>query len=433
MGLKIAVIGAASSYTPELFANLIELYEQLEVERVTLVDLNLEKVNFIAGVCNRLLEGSNRKIKVGVTQHRQEAIAGADFIILQIRVGGLAARVRDERLPMEFDMVGNETTGAGGFVCALRTVPVALEIAQDIERLSPKAWLLNLSNPAGIVTEALLKHSQLRTVGFCNIPINTQHTISEILDVPPARVRLDSFGLNHLSWVRGAYVDGQEMLQPLIAKVRTRRSILYRHGLVDSLIDPEWLQTLGLIPGWYLRYFYYTGKVLEEDRHGLRSKGEKDMIAEEKLRQIYATSGYNEAARQILESKGGAQYYLPVLQVIDSIVHDRGEVVVVDVRNGGALPDLPPEVCVEVPARIYKERVDSLPAGPMPLNVRGLAQTVKTYEELTVEAVVTGDRRTALAALMANPLVGTYPKARHFFERVLENERPFLRQFFKDG
>ena len=433
MGLKIAVIGAASSYTPELFANLIELYAQIEVERVTLVDLNLEKVNFIAGVCNRLLEGSNKKIKVGVTQHRQEAISGADFIILQIRVGGLEARVRDERLPMEFDLVGNETTGAGGFVCAIRTVPVALEIAQDIERLSPKAWLLNLSNPAGIVTEALLKHSQVRTVGFCNIPINTQYTISEILDVPPATVQLDSFGLNHLSWVRGAYVDGQEMLQPLITKGHTRRSILYRLGLVDSLIDPEWLQTLGLIPGWYLRYFYYTGKVLEADRHSLRSKGEKDMTAEEKLRQIYATSGYNETARHILKSKGGAQYYLPVLQVIDSIVHDRGEVVVVDVRNGGAMPDLPPEVCVEVPARIYKERIDPLPSGPMPLNVRGLAQTVKTYEELTVKAVITGDRRTALAALMANPLVGTYPKARQFFERVLENERSFLRQFFKDG
>lgn len=433
MGLKIAVIGAASSYTPELFANLSELYAQLDVEHVTLVDLNLDKVNFIAGVCNRLLERSNKKITVSSTQRRQEAIAGADFVILQIRVGGLEARVRDERLPMEFDMVGNETTGAGGFVCALRTVPVALEIAKDIEHLSPQAWLLNLSNPAGIVTEALLKHSPVRTVGFCNIPINTQYTLSEILDVPPPMVRLDSFGLNHLSWVRGAYIEGQEMLQPLIAKVRTRHSTLYRHGLVDSLIDPEWLQTLGMIPGWYLRYFYYTGKVLEEDRQSLRSKGEKDMVAEEKLRQIYATSGYDESARKILESKGGAQYYLPVLQVIDSIVHDRGDVIVVDVRNSGALPDLPTEVCVEVPARIFKERIDPLPSGPMPLNVRGLVQTVKAYEELTIKAVITGDRRTALAALMANPLVGTYPKARHFFERVLENERPFLEQFFKDG
>jgi len=430
MSLKIAVIGAASSYTPELFANLIEQSGQLDVERVTLMDLNLEKLTFIAEVSKRLLTEANYPIEVVATQDRHQAIAEADFIILQIRVAGLAARARDEHLPMEFDMVGNETTGAGGFVCALRTVPIALEISREVERLAPKAWLLNLSNPAGIITEALLKHSHLHTVGFCNIPINTQYTLSKILAVPPSKIRLDSFGLNHLSWVRGAYVDGQELLQPLIAKAHTRRSALYQRGLVDSLIDPDWLQTIRLIPGWYLRYFYYPTQVLEEDRRSLLSKGEQDMLAEEKIRQIYSTSGYNSAARQILEAKGGAQYYLPVLQVIDSIAHDRGEVVVVDVRNGSTLPELPPDVCVEVPARIYREHIEPLPSGSMPLGVRGLVQAVKVYEELTIESAITGNRRTAIEALVANPLVGSYPKARQFFDRVLENEHTVLPQFF---
>jgi 6-phospho-beta-glucosidase len=430
MGIKITVIGGASSYTPELFANLIEFRERLDVDQVTLMDLNSEKLAFIADVCERVLGGAHTGIKLVTTQHHEEAIAGADFIILQIRVGGLAARVRDERLPMEFDMVGNETTGAGGFVCGLRTVPVAMEIARYVERLAPEAWLLNLSNPAGIVTEAFLKHSQVRAVGFCNIPINTTYGLAEVLGVEPSQIRLDSFGLNHLSWTRGVYIGDEEMLQPLIVATHSRNSSLYQHGLVDSLIDPEWLRALGMIPGWYLRYFYYPKQILDKDRQSSRSRGEADMLAEERLREIYSTAGYGQEARRVLEAKGGARYYLSVLKVVDSIVHDSGKVAVVDVRNGNALPDLPPEVCVEVPARIGRDHVDPLPMGRMPLSVRGLVQAVKTYEELTVEAALTGDQGTAMAALMVNPLVGSYPKARAFLERVLENERPYLPPFF---
>jgi len=431
MGLKIAVIGAASSYTPELFANLMELREHLDVEQVTLMDPNLEKVTFIAEVSRRLLVGSGMKLQIITTQERQGAITGADFIILQIRIGGLAGRIRDEKLPMEFDLVGNETTGAGGFISALRTVPVALEIAQDIERISPKAWLMNLSNPAGIVTEALLKHSNVRTLGFCNIPINTQYALSAILQVPPASIQLESFGLNHVSWVRAVMVDGQERLQPLIAAARSRRSVLYRNGLVEDLIEPDWLRTLGMLPGWYLRYFYYPRQVLKQDKDSLRSEGEADLLAEEKLRLIYSTEGFGLEARRILEAKGGAQYYLPVLQAMVSIVHDRGEVVIADVRNGSALPDLPPEVCVEVPARIGRDSIEPLGMGPMPLCVRGLVQTLKAYEELTIQAAITGDHGAAVAALVTHPLVGSYPKARAFFDRALQNETAYLHQFLK--
>ena len=422
MAIKIAVIGAASSYTPELFSNLIDFRGQLDVEQVTLMDPNLEKVTLIAEVSRRLLEGSDMRIQIVTTQERKEAIAGADFIILQIRVGGLAARIRDERLPMEFGLVGNETTGAGGFACALRTIPVAVDIGRDIEQISPQAWLMNLSNPAGIVTEAILKHTRVHTIGFCNIPINTQYDLGKVLHVPPSRIRLDSIGLNHLSWVRGAYVDEQEMLQPLIEKTRSRRSVLYREGLVDELIDPEWLQSLRMIPGWYLRYFYYPEQVLEEDRRRVRSYGEEDLLAEEKLMQIFSTTGYNQEARQILASKGGAQYYLPVLHVIDSMIYDRGELVIVDVRNGSALPDLPPEGCVEIPARISNQAVEPIPLGPLPLCVRGLVQSVKAYEELTIQAAMNLDRGAAMAALMVHPLVGTYPKTREFLNRALENE-----------
>lgn len=422
MGLKIAVIGAASSYTPELFSNLIDFRDGLDVEQVTLMDPNLEKVSLIAEVSRRLLEESDMGIKVMTTQQRKEAIAEADFIFLQIRVGGLAARIRDERLPMEFGLVGNETTGAGGFACALRTVPIAVDIARDIEQIAPKAWLMNLSNPAGIVTEAILKHTRVHTIGFCDIPINTQYELSKVLHVPPSRIRLDSFGLNHLSWVRGAYVDEQEMLESLIAKASSRRSVLYRQGLVEELIDPEWLQTLQMLPGWYLRYFYYPERILEEDRRRARSDGEEDLLAEEKLMQIYSTTGYDQEARHILASKGGAQYYLTVLQVIDSMIHDRGELVIADVRNGSAMPELPAEVCVEVPARISRQAVEPIPVGTMPLCVRGLVQAVKAYEELTIQAAIKRDRSAAMAALMIHPLIGSYPKTREFLNRALENE-----------
>jgi 6-phospho-beta-glucosidase len=430
MDLKIAVLGGASNYTPELSANLVEVYPQINVDTVVLQDPNIEKAMFIAEVSKRYLKAAGKNIRVIATPSRQDAIAGADFIIMQIRVGGAAARVRDERLPMSLGLIGNETTGAGGFICGLRSVTAALEIARDIERLAPNAWLMNLTNPAGTVTEAIYRHSHARVLGFCNIPINTQYDLAELFGLPPQQIRMDYFGLNHLSWVRGVYADGQELLQALIEKTCDRNAPLYQHGLVDPLIDPQWLRTLGMLPRWYNRYFYFPAQTLREDKRATRVGGEEDLLAEEKLQSIYATSGYNQEARQILSAKGGAQYYLPVLQVIDAMLYDKNEVVILDIRNGNAISDLPLEACVELPARVSKAAVEPLPVGPLPLAVRGLVQMVNAYEELTIQAAVTGDRGAAIFALMSNPLVGSYPKAKAFFKRALENERSFLPQFY---
>jgi 6-phospho-beta-glucosidase len=271
----------------------------------------------------------------------------------------------------------------------------------------------------------------LRALGFCNIPINTTYAMAEVLDVPPGEVRLESFGLNHLSWVQRVWVDGQERLQPLIADVSDRESVLYQRGIVDDFMEPAFLRALGLIPSWYVRYFYFPDQALEEDRCDSESKGEKDMQAEKRLHEIYTTTGYDAEARHILAAKGGAQYYLPVLQAIHAVVDDSGDVIISDVRNGGTLPDLPADACVEVPARIYRDRAEPLPVGPMPLSVRGLVQAVKAYEQLTIQAALTGSRETAIEALMVNPLVGSYSKASRFVDRVLENERPYLPQFYR--
>lgn len=428
MGIKITVIGAGSSYTPELFADILELPYRMDVEEVALLDINQAKVESIARVSEQLLESAGRKIRVRSTTRREEALRGADFILLQIRVGGLAARVRDETLPLEFDRVGNETTGPGGFVCALRTVTAAMDLAPDIEKYAPKAVLLNLANPAGIVTEAILNHTRVRTLGFCNIPTNVTYRMAELFKAGPAQIRLDYLGLNHLGWIRGVYVDGKERLQDLIEQTYQREDPLYAEA--DELMDPDWLRGLGMVPTWYVRFFYFPEKTLEEDRRS-GPKGEQDRIAEKRLAELYASEGYGDEARHILSSKGGAQYYIPVLQAIDSMVHDRGDIIVADVRNGRATPDLPENACVELPARICATSMEPLPVGPLPLKVRGLVQAVKAYEQLTIEAALTGNYSTAIAALMANPLVSSYTTAKAFFDRALENERDFLPQFYK--
>jgi 6-phospho-beta-glucosidase len=432
MGLKICVIGAGGSYTPELFTNLIEYPDPIEVDEIALVDLNLERLNLIAEVCRQVLKSAGSKMRISITDDRSSALPGSDYVILQIRVGGSAARMRDERAPMKFNMVGNETTGPGGFISALRTIPVVLEIAADIERLAPQAWLMILANPGGILTEAILKKSAVNVLGYCNIPINTQYAFAEMFGVPADRVVIDSFGLNHLSWVREVYLDGEPKLAGILAETRSRRSKIYRHqNPLDDMVEPDFIRMLGMVPSWYLRYFYRPEKVLRMERRAKHVGGERDILADSKILEIFTSQGYTEEAKEILNSKGGSRYYLPVLQVIESQLKDRGDRIITDVRNGKTLTDLPPEVAVEVPVRFFKDRTEPIPIGPMPLSVRGLVQAVKAYEELTIEAAVSGSHKLAIEALMANPLVASYPKAISFLDYALKNDHDYLPQFFQ--
>jgi 6-phospho-beta-glucosidase len=429
--LKIVVVGAGSSYTPELFASLTSGVRSLTVDEIALADLNADRLEFIADVARRILRTAASSIRLTTSTDLDRAVGGADFVIPQIRVGGLAARKRDEALPMAFGLVGNETTGAGGFVCALRTVPAVIEIARIVERRAPEAWILNLSNPAGIVTEALFRHSPLRTIGFCNIPTNTARQLGAIVGVDHARIRLGSFGLNHLSWLRHAFVDGEDVLQPLFDELRDRDHRLM--SMVDPLMSIEDLRSLRLIPSWYTRFFYFTERVLSEDQSSTTTKADRDVGAEERLANIYRAVGFDDEAREILAGKGGANYYENVLAAIDAIANDTGEVIVADVRNDGAISELPRDACVEVPARIDRQAAHALPVPDLPVPVRGLIQAVKAYEQLTIEAAVTGDRALAIQALVANPLVRSYSKARPFFERVLDAERAYLPAFAGAG
>ncbi len=429
MGIKIAVIGGGSSYTPELFEDLITFRESIAVTEVCLADKNPSRLSLIEKVAGELIAKNKLDLDLLCTTDLEVAIQGSDFIILQIRAGGIAAQIRDEQLPMSIGLIGNETIGAGGFTSALRTLPTVLSIAKDIERLAPHAWLMVLCNPAGILTEALLNNTNVKTIGYCNIPINTTYALSEMLTVPPDQVRIDSFGLNHLSWIRHVTNNGVDHLTDLIALSSEHEIGLYKFGAVDELIDPDWLQCMGMIPGWYNRYYYYPSEALKEDLTHSQTKGQKDIAAEEKIEQLFASQGYNKTAKRILESKGGAQYYLPVLQVIRSMLQDCGDVIVADVKNNHIFIDLPADACIETPVRIYRNRIEAQTVEPIPLMMKGLLQQVKAYEQLTILAALTGSRSTALAALTTNPLVGSVTKAREYFDMIIKSEGEGIPRF----
>ena len=264
-------------------------------------------------------------------------------------------------------------------------------------------------------------------MGFCNIPTNTARQLGGILGIDHARIRLESFGLNHFSWLRRAFVDGEDVLQPMLDEVLDRTHPL--GSMVDPLMSIEDLRALRLIPSWYVRFFYFTQQVLAEDEASGATKADRDVAAEERLSVIYRTAGYDDEARQILDAKGGANYYENVLAAMDAIANDTGDTIVADVRNDGAIPDLPRDACVEVPARIDKRAATALPVEDVPVPVRGLLQAVKAYEQLTIEAAITGDRGRAIQALAANPLVGSYSLARPFLERALDGDRDYLPAF----
>jgi 6-phospho-beta-glucosidase len=323
----------------------------------------------------------------------------------------------DETLPLEFGCIGQETTGPGGFAKALRTVPVVLDLAA---RAAPDAWIVDFTNPVGIVTRALLDAGH-RAIGLCNVAIGFQHRLARLLGVQPARVQLGHVGLNHLSWIRSVRIDGPDRLPEL----------LEQHGveLAAEVGLPLWLlRTLGAIPSYYLRYYYLRGRVLAEQRQS-RPRASEVAAIEAELLALYRDPALAEKPA-LLETRGGAFYSEAAAQLIAALIGDTGEVQVVDVRNGGAVAGLPPETVVELPARVDRDGAHPLPQTPLAPELLGLVQLVAAYEQLAVAAARSGDRRVALAALLANPLVADYEVAVPLLEALLVANRPYLPRFF---
>jgi 6-phospho-beta-glucosidase len=425
VGVKIAVVGGGSTYTPELIEGFHLRRDRLPVDEVVLHDIAPDRLAVVGGLAKRILDKHEWPGRLVLTGDRDQALDGAAYVIVQLRVGGQTARLSDETLPLEFGCIGQETTGPGGFAKALRTVPVVLDIAEETARRGAKdAWVVDFTNPVGIVMQALLDEGH-RAIGLCNSAMGFQRSFARMLEVQPDHVRLDHVGLNHLTWERAVFVDGVDRLPELIE--RCASEIAGEIGIPAELI-----RLMGAVPSYYLRYYYMTDEVLREQLSGARkSRAQEVMEIEHDLLEMYRDPHLTEKP-SLLEKRGGAYYSEAAAQLIASLHAGAGDVQVVDIRNDGALPDLPDDAVVEIPARVERSGAHADRLQPLAPEMLGLVQQVKAYERLTVRAAIDGDREAALKALMANPLVGRYNVARALLDTLLEANRRHLPRFFRD-
>jgi 6-phospho-beta-glucosidase len=426
VGVKIAVVGGASTYTPELVQGFVSHRDRLAVDELALLDIDTDRLAIVGGLAGRMLERQGFDGTLTLTSDRSAALDGAAYVIVQLRVGGQAARLRDETIPLRFGCIGQETTGPGGFAKALRTVPVVLDLAEETAaRGAPGAWVVDFTNPVGIVTQALLDAGH-RAIGLCNVAIGFQRILAAHFGVEPDRVALEHVGLNHLSWERGVLVDGVDRLPELLA--------FGAEELAEETGMPvELLRLLGAIPSYYLRYYYFTDQVLREELEpGHRPRAQEVMDIEAELLEMYRDPALAEKPK-LLEERGGAFYSEAAAALIASLEAGTGDVQVVDVRNDGALPDLSDDAVVEIPARIDRDGAHVLPLAPLAPEMLGLVQGAKAYERLAVRAATNGDRSVALKALLANQLVGDYGVATGLLEALLDGNRAELPRFFAEG
>lgn len=431
--LKVAVIGGGSSYTPELVEGFIRAYDRLPVTELALADIaeGEEKLRIVGALAERMIAKAGLPIRVRLTLDRKEAIRGARFVLTQIRVGMLDARSRDERIPLRHGCIGQETTGAGGFAKALRTIPVILDICKEIEELAPGAWLINFTNPAGIVTEAVLKHTRVRTVGLCNLPIHTSRQIAGLLSVDPADVRIEMVGINHLNWTQKVWVGGADRTGEVLALFEQTDGLAVRN-IPDYGWGDGFLTSLGMLPCSYLRYYYLKEQMLEDQLSKLQAGTTRADIVRQVEAELFDIYGNTELDRkpEQLEQRGGAYYSEAAVNLISSIFNDSRDIQIVNVRNNGTIRCLPDVAAVEVPCVISAQGAIPLQLSEQPPTAaRGLLQVVKAYEELTVEAGAKGDYTSGLQALAIHPLVGSVPLARAVLDDILQSNKAYLPQF----
>lgn len=430
---KLAVIGGGSSYTPEFIDGLIRNYREFPVRDVYLADIpeGEAKLNIVAALAKRMVAAAGLPIQIHATLDRREAIDGAQFVATQLRVGQLAARVLDEQIPLAHGCIGQETTGAGGFANALRTIPVLLDIARDIEALAPEAVLLNFTNPAGVVTQALLQNSQVTTIGLCNLPIGMKMHIAQLYDVPAEAVDTETVGINHLNWVTKVSVFGKDVTAETLAKIGAEEGASVAN-IPDLQWDPDLLHSLGAIPCSYLRYYYMPDEMLRNQQSALATEGTRGQVVqgiEAGLFELYQDRNLDRKPPQ-LALRGGAYYSEAAVNLMVSIFQNRRDIQTVNVRNNGVVPCLTNDAVVEVNCVI-----DAQGAHPIQLTrhippaLRGLLQVVKAYEDLTVQAAVTGDRDAALQALTIHPLVPSARIAKQLLKDILAKGAPWLPQF----
>jgi 6-phospho-beta-glucosidase len=406
MKLKAAIIGAGSTYTPELIEGFITYKETLPFSEFCLMDIDEKRLDIVGNLAIRQLKKAGFNYPVTLTTDLEKALDSADFVFGQIRVGKMPMRVLDEKIPLKYNLLGQETTGIGGFMKALRTVPVIMDIAERMKQLSEKnAWLINFSNPSGIIAEAVLNHTDVNMVGLCNVPVNMRKHAADVLGTND--FEYEYVGLNHLSWI-------------------TKISI------TDDLtqIKPETPPVTPYFPSYYLDYFYTREKKIRECIEAEKTRGEICLELEEKLFKQFADEELCIKPDE-LSQRGGALYSTAALSAVNSIYNDDNKIHVVAAKNNGAVPFMDDDDAVEIKCRLGKSQITPLPVSIYNEYVIGLMRAVKAYEKLTVKAAMTGCKETALAALMVHPLIGDYEKAEPLLNEMLELNKEFLPNYWR--
>lgn len=434
-GLKVVTIGGGSSYTPELVEGFIKRYDEFPISELWLVDIEAgkEKLEIVGDLAKRMVKKSGLPIEVHLTLDRRKALAGADFVTTQFRVGLLEARMKDERIPLKYDVIGQETNGPGGLFKGLRTIPVILDIVKDIEELCPDAWLVNFTNPAGMVTEAVLRYSNHRkVVGLCNVPIGIRMGIAKGLDVDANRVEVSFAGLNHMVFGLNVFLDGKSIMDQVIEDMADPNSTMSMNNIHAIPWDADFLKGLGVIPCPYHRYYYKTSDMLAEEKKAAENEGTRAEVVralENDLFELYKDPDLDIKPPQ-LEKRGGAYYSDAACNLIASIYNDKHDIQPVNTINNGAISDIPNDSAVELNCVITKDGPKPIAVGEMPVAVKGLISQIKSFERVAAEAAVTGDYNTALVAMTINPLVPSDAIAKSILDEMLEAHKEYLPQFF---
>lgn len=436
--LKIVTIGGGSSYTPELVEGFIKRHAELPVKELWLVDIEAgrEKLEIVGAMAKRMVAAAGIDCEVHLTLDRREALKDADFVTTQMRVGLLDARILDERIPLSHGMIGQETNGAGGMFKALRTVPVILSIVEDMKELCPNAWLINFTNPAGMVTEAVLRYGNWdKVIGLCNIPVNAVFEEADILERDQKDLFFQFAGINHLHWHTVTDNKGQNLTDELIRRMYGKdsdgKSIVA--NISDNRLHFEQVENLHMVPCPYHQYYYMTDVMLAEELADFKNNGtraEKVKKIESELFDLYKDPQLDHKPQQLAE-RGGARYSDAACEIINSIYNDKRTVMTVSTRNNGTITDLAVDSAVEVTALITGNGPVPFTFGSFGPEIRGLLQVMKSMEELTIKAAVTGDRGTLLQAFTINPLVTSGNVAKTVMDELLEAHKEHLPQFHK--
>lgn len=416
--MKFTVVGAGSSYTPELLDELAARHEQLPVDEMVLYDIDEKRLEIMTGFCRRFAAKKGLQLPIRATLDLDDALEGADFVDTQIRVGGNRQRVVDEKIPISYGLVGQETTGAGGMMKAFRTIPVMLHVAERMERLSPDGWIINYTNPTGLITEAVTRYTKANIAGFCSGGIFPKMWAKKAFGVAYKQVQYDYAGLNHMNFISHITIDGKPLTEEQFEAL----------AKVNDAIDLDLQKLMGVLPSPYLAWYYHTRRRVQWLKDGAMTRGEEVQLLEKEIYAAYADPACNEKPAA-LARRGGGGYSEVAMNFVNAVYNNQDTEMVVNVPNRGAISFLPDNAVVEIPCLVNARGMSPLHVGKVPAMCWGLIAAVKNYEQLAVEAAVEGSVEKMKLALLAHPLVRDYEVIEKMVPELLEANKQFLPQF----